>query len=260
MKHVGVAIPTWNSGRTLHAALLSVKGQQGCRTDIVVADSGSTDDTLSICASLGIRTVYVPPGNMYRAINVGLRQLDAEWVAYLNSDDFVYTDSYHRLVAIGTASGADVAYGGGDYVDAHGRFLYSLRAPAPSALRALFSAMFFGFMPHATVFRKTVFEELSGFDERFTHIADMEFFGRACFAGRRFAAVPCPSVAAFRIHAGQISAKEPDVVRSERARLKTNWGCKSPIAGRWAIARWKLRNVRHYFVRWLRTGQLRRAQ
>lgn len=256
---IGVVIPTWNSARTLPAALLSAKQQEGSRAEIIVADSGSGDGTLEICANFGIRTIYVPPGNMYHAINEGLRQTASEWVTYLNSDDFVYSDTYQRLIATGMASGADVVYGGGDFVDAQGRLLYSLKAPAPRALRAMFNAMFFGFMPHAAVFRKAVFEELGGFDESFRHIADMEFFARACLVGRQFAAAPGPPVAAFRIHAGQISAKERDVVRNERARLKTKWGHTSGVAGWWAIARWRLGNVREYLLRWLRTGSLRRS-
>src|SRR6266511_3523577 len=112
---VGVVIPTLNSAGTLEAALYSALQQDGCATDVIVADSGSTDGTLEICSRWKVRTVYVPPGNMYRAINEGVRLLDSPWVAYLNSDDFVYGDGYARLVARGETAGADVVYGNGDY-------------------------------------------------------------------------------------------------------------------------------------------------
>jgi len=185
--------------------------------------------------------------------------MDAGWLAYLNSDDFVYRDTYERLMSRGAASGADVVYGNGDVVDAQGRFLYSLRAAAPTALRALFDAMFFGFMPHAAIFRKEVFEELRGFDESFRHISDMEFFGRAFLAGRRFATLPYPPVAVFRVHHDQISSRERDVVRAEVAQLQGRWGKSNGLRGRWAVLRWKVQNAREYLLRWLRTGSLRRA-
>src|SRR6266853_4187237 len=137
---IGVVIPTWNSAKTLAVALLSLQQQQGIRVKIVVADSGSEDGTLEICGSAGVQAVYVPPGNMYRAINVGLRMLGTPWLAYLNSDDFLYGDSYTRLVTCGEASGADVIYGNSDFVDAHARFLYSLHAARPIALPWLFRA------------------------------------------------------------------------------------------------------------------------
>src|SRR5215472_12245746 len=94
---IGVVVPTLNSGSTLDWTLCSLKSQQGVAIDVLVADSGSEDETLAICRRWAVPAIYVPPGNMYRAINAGLRQMTAEWVTYLNSDDFVYRHSYSRL-------------------------------------------------------------------------------------------------------------------------------------------------------------------
>jgi len=209
---------------------------------------------------MGVTTIYVPPGNMYRAINAGLRPMEADWLAYLNSDDFVYADTYERLLSKAVASKADVVYGSGDFVDAHARFLYSLGAAPPGALPSLFDNMCFGFMPHAAIFTKAVFEELGGFDESFRHIADMEFFARACFAGRSFASVPYPSVAVFRIHGDQISSRERNVAREEVVQLRGRWGRKNSVVSHLAVLRWKARNARQYLVRWLRTGSFKRAR
>src|SRR3989442_1200257 len=257
---VGVVIPTLNSAGTLRTALLSVTQQAGCSATVVVADSGSTDGTLDICTAYGSKVLYVPPGNMYAAINHGVRNLPCSWIAYLNSDDFVYSNTYERLVNEGVHSEADVVYGRGDYVDSHGRFLYSLSSPRPQDLSQLFKAQFFPFMPHAAVFRKEVFDELRGFDETFRHIADMEFFGRACFAGKRFALVEGASVAAFRIHATQLSARESTVVMTEKAQLRTRWNHGNAIAKRLCLTKWKITNAHQYLLRWLRTGSLRRPQ
>ena len=257
---IGVVVPTLNSARTLATALLSAREQQGCETEVIVADSGSTDGTLEICARLNVPTVYVPPGNLYQAINQGMRCLESPWVTYLNSDDLVFADSYARLVSKGEASAADVVYGNGDFVDAHGRFLYSLEAPSAGALQSLFEAGFFGFLPHAAVVRKAVFDELGGFDQRFRLVADMEFFARACLAGKAFATIPYPSVAVFRLHPGQIGSVEKDVVVEELARLRGKRPMGRRLAGGLAIARWKLNNARQYVLRWLRTGSLKRAR
>lgn len=256
---IGVAVPTLNSAVTLRAALESLRGQEGCIADIIVADSGSSDGTLEICADLDVRALYVPPGSMYQAINEGLRELQTEWVAYLNSDDLIYADSYRRLLSRGVETDADVVYGDGDVVDVAGRFLYSARAPAPQALPSLFRALFFGFMPHAAIFRRSVFQDLGGFDQTFRHVADMDFFARACFAGKAFAAVPKPPVAAFRVHSAQLTSREPHVANEERGRLAARWGRGGAIAKRWAIARWKVQNLGQYVLRWLRTGSFKRA-
>jgi succinoglycan biosynthesis protein ExoO len=250
---IGVVIPTWNSAKTLTTALLSLQQQVGCQVNIVVADSNSKDGTLELCAAQRVETVYVPAGNMYRAVNEGLRRLKGEWLAYLNSDDFVYADAYARLVARGEALGADVVYGNGDYVDIYGRFLYSLTSPRPALLPGLFGGAFLGFLPHGAVFRRPVFDELRGFDEQFRHIADVDFFARALAAGKRFAFERGAPVAAFRIHREQISRKEQDVVRQELA----SWRKGRLVGGRWPLVLWKVRNLGQYALRWLRTGRMR---
>lgn len=84
---IGVVVPTFNSAKTLEWTLLALKSQEDCRAKVIVVDSGSTDETLEICARHKVRTEYDQPGNMYRAINVGMRLIDTEWVTYLNSDD-----------------------------------------------------------------------------------------------------------------------------------------------------------------------------
>jgi glycosyltransferase involved in cell wall biosynthesis len=256
---IGVVVPTLNSGRTIASALASLREQRGCRVDIIVADSGSTDATLDVCRRLDVRAVYVPPGNMYQAINEGLRRLKTPWLAYLNSDDLVYADAYERLIRLAEQDGADVVYGDSDFVDVAGRYLYSLGAPAPDRLSNLFRAKMFGFHPHAAAFRREVFEKLGGFSGRLRHVADMEFFARACFLGHKFAHEPGPAVAAFRVHVDQLSRRERHVAEEERATLAgEGWGPPGVVESRIATTRWKMGNFRQYLIRWLRTGLIRR--
>lgn len=133
-QRLGIVVPTLNSSATLMWTLCALRNQQDITVDILVADSGSEDGTLDICKRWNVNTIFVPPGNMYRAINTGLRQMDTEWVTYLNSDDIVYPRSYVRLVSHGEQQEAALAYGDSDFIDIEGRFLFSLRAPSPRRL------------------------------------------------------------------------------------------------------------------------------
>src|SRR5438874_3929530 len=99
--HIGVVVPTLNSRATLAWTLCALRSQRDVNVELIVADSGSEDGTLDICRNFGVRTIYATPGNMYRAINSGLQQMNTEWVTYLNSDDLVYPSSYARLIALG---------------------------------------------------------------------------------------------------------------------------------------------------------------
>ena len=112
------AVPTLNSAKTLGATLLSLRSQQPVNVEIVVVDSGSTDRTLEICRHFGVPVLFDDPNNIYRAINKGLNRADSEWLAYLNSDDWIYPGSYANLMALGESAGADIVYGNCDYADA----------------------------------------------------------------------------------------------------------------------------------------------
>ena len=66
-----VVVPTLNSVATLNWTLASLSAAREIR--VIVADSFSADDTLSICLRWNVETISVPAGNMYVAINEGLR-------------------------------------------------------------------------------------------------------------------------------------------------------------------------------------------
>ena len=42
---MGIVAPTLNSAKTLEWTLRALKSQEGCRGNIIVVDSGSTDET-----------------------------------------------------------------------------------------------------------------------------------------------------------------------------------------------------------------------
>jgi glycosyltransferase involved in cell wall biosynthesis len=254
---VGVAVPTLNSAEFLEIALLSLERQREVRVHVIVADSGSTDGTLDICTGRGIETFFVPKGNMYQAINEAIRRLKDEWVAYLNSDDLLYADAYGRLLAATATDGADVAYASADYIDRDGRFLFSLQAPDPHLLERFFRYPVFPFAPHCAVFRRDVFERVEGFSERFRHIADMDFYARALRAGFRFAFARGMPIGAFRLSADQLSRREADVVRREKATLLGDRRSGPPVSSSLAVLRWKLANAPQYLVRRLRRGHWR---
>jgi glycosyltransferase involved in cell wall biosynthesis len=117
MYDISVAVPTLNSASYLENTLFSLVHQTGCRVEVIVADSGSEDETLNICKRYSLKTMFIPPGNMYSAINKALAVCESPWLSYLNSDDIVYPNSYARLIRYGENQNADIVYGGCDFID-----------------------------------------------------------------------------------------------------------------------------------------------
>lgn len=249
-------VPTLNSATTLDATLLSLSSQQTSNIEIIVADSGSTDGTLEICKRWQVRVIYVPPGNMYRAVNAGLRGGDSEWMAYLNSDDWIYPDSFDRLIECGEATNADVIYGNCDYSDGQGRFVYSLAAAQPSQLLPLFRKRCMGFAQQTAIFRRRVYKQLQGFDESFVYRADGDFYVRALLAGLRFVHLAGPSVACFRLHEKQFSNRGLSLTELEADRIFNKPELKPGLDDQLIFAGWRLKNLPHYLIRILRESLL----
>ncbi len=249
---IGVVVPTWNSAATLDWTLLSLRSQQDCRVQIIVADSGSTDRTLEICKRWGVGSMYVPPGNMYRAVNAGMQLLSTDWLTYLNSDDIVYPSSYARLIELGNSSQADVVYGRSDYIDRDGRFLYSFSPAPPALLARLCRKGIMGFAQPAAIFRQNVFEALMGFSEDLRSISDFDFFSRAVKAGKVFASLSSPAVIAFRLHQNQLSRREADLSRKEKELVIAASGDCREFTDGLALIRWRINNIPGYCIRLLR--------
>lgn len=254
---IGVVVPTLNSARTLPWTLCSLRAQRGVDHEIIVADSGSDDGTLELCKSWGVRTVYVPPGNMYRAINVGLREIDSEWVTYLNSDDIVFPHSYARLIAQGVRQHAYLVYGDCDFVDDEGRYLFTVKSPRAKWLPGMVRVSPFfggriGFTQPAAILRRSTFEELEGFDERYSIIADYDFFFRLVTSGRGVARLQRPSVAAFRLHSSQLSRRMETNLREELVSFRRTRNVKSLPLDFLDVLSWRLRNSATYAARLLR--------
>ena len=203
-------VPTLNSAATLEMTLLYLKSQRDVDLHIFVVDSGSTDETLVICKKWNVKTIYAEPGNMYKAINLGLKQCDTEWLGYINSDDWLYMDSVARLVTQGIKEQSDIVYGNCDYTDEDSRFVYSLFPARPNQLLSLFRCGVMGFAQQSVIFHKRIYQKLDGFNEDFRFSSDADFYVRAIQSGARFSYLPNKSVSCFRIHQNQLSNKNKD--------------------------------------------------
>lgn len=191
---------------------------------IIVVDSGSTDGTLDICKRWDVEVLYTEPGNIYRAINVGLNRCDTEWLGYINSDDWLYLNSLERLIEQGNISKADVVYGRCDFTDDCGRFIYSFTPPQPSQLISIFKAgtVSLGFAQQSAIFRNSLYRKLQGFNEDYRLGSDKEFYFRAIKLDATFEFMSGLPVTCFRIHKNQLSNKQANLMWAEGEKSKPN--------------------------------------
>ncbi|MBG0744718.1 MAG: glycosyltransferase [Cylindrospermopsis raciborskii KL1] len=253
---ISYVIPTLNSVSTLDMTILSLKHQEGVKVTILVVDSGSTDGTLDICKRWGVESLYTEPGNMYKAINAGINTFDTEWVAYLNSDDWLYPNSLSTVIGFGDKESADIVYGNCDYVDFSGRLLHSFGPANPSDLPALFRVGLLGFAQQTVIFRRSLYQKLHGFDERYSLAADHDFFSKACKINAKFVKLEGLPVACFRLHASQLSNVKDNELRSEAQKSRLELFGPSTLEDRIIRLKWKASNIFHYGLRVLRQSLL----
>jgi glycosyltransferase involved in cell wall biosynthesis len=245
-----IVIPTRNSGKTLRWTLLSILGPGGPRgCQVVVADSDSTDDTLSVCKQWLVPVVQVPAGHLYRAVNVGMNMADTEWLAYVNSDDLIYPAAYSDMLKSAMSSEADVVYGRGDFIDGDNRFLHSQQLPTQRCAVSMLALGVMPFVQPSAIFRRRSFAEMGGFDEHYRHVGDLDFYCRLMLRGHHFLRYPYGSVVAFRLHAGQLSRCEATASATEQETVIRSLNLKPSSIDQARFGLWKLSNTASYCFR-----------
>lgn len=79
-----------DGGEKLRRCLDSV---QGIVDEIVIVDTGSTDDSISIARSFGVRIKEVPwPGAFGMARNLALDEVETEWTLVLDADEWLHEE------------------------------------------------------------------------------------------------------------------------------------------------------------------------
>jgi glycosyltransferase involved in cell wall biosynthesis len=98
---VTVAIPVYNGGRTIGAALQSVFEQTYTNYEVIVVDDGSTDDTAVQVTKWADRVRYQRQQNSgpASARNVALRSARGRYVAFLDADDIWLPAKLERQIA-----------------------------------------------------------------------------------------------------------------------------------------------------------------
>lgn len=209
-------MPCFNGARYLEEAVRSVMEQTLREVELIVVDDGSSDASPDIVARLqaefGTRLVHARQDNAgpYAARNHGLRLARGAFVAFLDADDWWARDCLEKLQAalegdpsaalaycgwqnVGLEGGRGEPYVPPDYEleDKAARFL---RAAAPWPI-------------HAALVRRTVMDEVGGFDLDLPTCMDYDLWLRIGVA-RPIRLVP--EVLAFYRHhqSGQITSTQ----------------------------------------------------
>jgi glycosyltransferase involved in cell wall biosynthesis len=98
MPRISVIIPSWNEARTLPVLFGSLRRQTVQDFEVILADSGSTDDTLRVAASFGVRWSVGERKGPAEGRNRGARLARAEVLVFVDADCVLPPDVLEHLL------------------------------------------------------------------------------------------------------------------------------------------------------------------
>ncbi len=131
---ISVIVPVHNREGYINRCIDSVLAQKGVKTEIILVDDGSTDRSPEICDEYAkkhdnILVIHQDNQGLSKARNVGLDTAGGEYIAFLDDDDFLPSDSLKTLLGLQQQSHADMVMGNyARYSDA-GEYLDTFKLP-----------------------------------------------------------------------------------------------------------------------------------
>jgi glycosyltransferase involved in cell wall biosynthesis len=181
---VAIIIPAYNAAPWLAEAIESSLAQTLAACSVVVVDDGSTDETASIPPRYADAVIFHRQQNagVCAARNQGARMVQADWLLFLDADDRLRPDAIAALCHRASLGDFGVVYGQTvDLVHSHfgeERGSRAMEGPAPAAARAAFWKAPIA-TPGAAMVRRSVFDSVGGWNERFNTTADRDLWCRA---------------------------------------------------------------------------------
>lgn len=106
---VSIIIPAFNAASTIEQTVASVLSQS-LKTELVIVDDGSRDETLTIARQFESAATVVtgPNRGVSAARNAGIAASRAPWLIFLDSDDLLEPNTLERRLARARETRADV--------------------------------------------------------------------------------------------------------------------------------------------------------
>lgn len=110
---VSIIVPVYNVSSYLDECIGSILRQSFADFELLLIDDGSTDGSGAICdrwaAKDGrIRVFHKANGGVSLARNMGLQQARGEWIAFVDSDDWVDTSMYEKMYRMAVKENAEI--------------------------------------------------------------------------------------------------------------------------------------------------------
>ena len=112
---ISIIVPVYNTEKYLDRCIQSILSQTYSNIEILLIDDGSTDSSGAICdkyaeQDLRVRVFHKANGGASTARNMGLDNAKGEWIAFVDSDDWIDAEMYEKMYALAECELVDAVY------------------------------------------------------------------------------------------------------------------------------------------------------
>ena len=183
---VSVIVPAYNISAYIGDALESLERQSFKEFEAVIVDDGSTDNTAEIVESFcrrdsRFRLLQKQNGGLASARNYGIRHARGEYIALLDGDDRYEPDKLATHVTqLDRSPEIGVVYSASRAIRDDGKLTFMVLSGKPVKSDCLEALLCKNFICHGSnaVFRRSIFDEVGGFDETLRSGEDIDFWLR----------------------------------------------------------------------------------
>lgn len=113
MSKISVIVPVYNAEKYLRECVESVLHQTLSDLELLLVDDGSTDSSPALCDTYAaqdhrVRVIHKQNGGVSTARNAGLDAAKGDYIAFVDSDDYIALDMYEKLLSKAEAYACDV--------------------------------------------------------------------------------------------------------------------------------------------------------
>ena len=128
---ISVIVPVYNVKDYLEKCVDSILNQTYSKLEVLLVDDGSTDGSGLICEALAnkdhrIKVIHQENGGLSAARNAGLDIATGDYIAFVDSDDYINNTMYDDLLTALNDSNADIAICGIRYIDEEDNVLFDI--------------------------------------------------------------------------------------------------------------------------------------
>lgn len=183
-ENVAIIIPVYNSEKTIAEVLKSLDAQtrKEMIRQVIVVDDGSTDKSLEMIndikgkLSLPIEVYPKKNGGVSSARNYGLHKVedDVQWIAFCDSDDQWYPNKIERQLEV-IRLNPHIDCLGGAFINRKLRIGFKIIDELHhGSVKDICISNFP--QPSTVIMKKSIFDEMGGFDETQKYAEDGNFF------------------------------------------------------------------------------------